>query len=261
MNGNSPWPGRLDGRLLDGRTAVITGAASENGIGKATAQLFAAHGARAAILDIDAAGATKVATVLGPRHLAVGCDVTEQSSCQRAIQTVLQAFGAIDILVNNAAVSKGTRILDVTQEEYDVVQAINLRGNFFMSQEVIRGMRSRRSGNIVCLASVAGQRGGGLYGSAHYAASKAGVIGLAKAMARELAGDGVRVNVVSPSLIRTDSSPDDSPERRASFEKDVPMGRSGTVWDVAGAVLFAASDLSGYTTGATIDVNGGFHIH
>ena len=108
---------------------------------------------------------------------------------------------------------------------------------------------------------MAGQRGGGLYGSAHYAASKAGAIGLGKALGRELAADNIRVNVVSPSLIRTDGSPNDSAERRAQFEKDVPLRRSGTVWEVAGAILFAASDLSGYCTGATIDVNGGFHIH
>jgi NAD(P)-dependent dehydrogenase (short-subunit alcohol dehydrogenase family) len=108
---------------------------------------------------------------------------------------------------------------------------------------------------------VAGQRGGGLYGSTHYAASKAGVIGLAQGMARELASSNILVNVVSPSLIATDGSPNDSPERRAAFEKGVPLQRSGTAREVAGAVLFLASDLAGYVTGAVLDVNGGFHIH
>ena len=252
---------RLSGQLLDGRAVVITGAASAAGIGRATAKLFAAHGARVAVLDIDGAGAKKTASEIGPQHIGLACDVTQRDSCATAVEQVLRAFGTIAILVNNAAVARGTRIADVTQEEYDEVHAINVRGTFFMSQLVLPTMRVARSGNIVCLASVAGQRGGGLYGSAHYAASKGGVIGLGKAMARELAPDGIRVNIVSPSLIKTDGSPNDSPERRAAFEKEIPMGRSGSVWDVAGAILFAASDLSGYTTGATIDVNGGFHIH
>jgi NAD(P)-dependent dehydrogenase (short-subunit alcohol dehydrogenase family) len=252
---------RLSGRLLDGRTAIITGAGSVNGIGRATAQLFAAHGARVAVLDIEGKGAEETANLLGPQHLGLRCDVTQRPSCAAAVDEIVRAFGKVDILVNNAAVSRGTRIMDVTPEEYDEVQAINVRGTFFMSQVVLPTMRAAHSGNIVCLSSVAGQRGGGLYGSAHYAASKGGVIALGKAMARELAPDGIRVNVVSPSLIKTDGSPNDSAERRAQFEKDVPMGRSGSVWDVAGAILFTASDLSGYTTGATIDVNGGFHIH
>ncbi len=261
MNDSQPWSGTLSGRLLEGRTAVITGGASVNGIGRATAQLFAAHGARVAILDIDGRGAAAVAESLGSMHLGIACDVTSRENCATAIQHVSQTFPMIDVLINNAALSKGTRILDVTDAEYDAVMDVNLRGTFMISQEVLPGMRARQSGTIVCLSSVAGQRGGGLYGSAHYAASKAAVIGLAKGMARELAPEGIRVNVVSPSLIKTDSSPSDSPERRAAFEKDVPMRRSGTVWEVAGTVLFAASDLSGYVTGATIDVNGGFHIH
>ena len=251
---------RLSGQLLQGRNIVITGAGSANGIGRATAKLFAAHGARIAALDIDEGGALETAALIGSEHLGLACDVASEDRCHSAIDSVLRTFGRIDVLVNNAAIAKGTRIADVTPSEYDLVHDINLRGTFFMSQAVLPSMRAARSGNIVCLASVAGQRGGGLYGSAHYAASKGGVIGLSKAMARELAPDGIRVNTVSPSLIKTDGSPNDSPERRAQFEKDIPLGRSGTVWEVAGAILFVVSDLSGYVTGATIDVNGGFHM-
>jgi NAD(P)-dependent dehydrogenase (short-subunit alcohol dehydrogenase family) len=258
---SNEWGGlRLSGLLLEGRTVIITGAGSVNGIGRATAKLFAAHGARVAALDIDAKGAKETAALIGTDHLGLACDVTQRDSCAAAVDTVLKTFGKIDVLINNAAIARGTRIADVTAEEYEMVQAINVRGTFVMSQLVLAPMRAAGSGNIVCLSSVAGQRGGGLYGSAHYAASKGGVIGLGKAMARELAPDGIRVNIVSPSLIKTDGSPDDSPERRAAFEKDIPLRRSGTIWEVAGAILFAASDLSGYITGATIDVNGGFYM-
>lgn len=262
MANAAEWhPLRLNGRLLEHRIAIITGGASERGIGKATAKLFSAHGARVALLDLESRQISAALKEIPGDHLGIECDVTAKEQCQKAIDTALKTFERIDILVNNAAVSKGSRIMDTTLAEYDLVQNVNVKGSFLMSQAVIPHMRAQHSGNIVCLASVAGQRGGGLYGSAHYAASKAGVIGLGKALARELAEDGIRVNVVSPSLIKTDSSPGDSPERRARFEKDVPMGRSGNIWEVAGAILFAASDLSGYITGATIDVNGGFHIH
>lgn len=260
MADDRPWPGQLDGPLLDGRTALITGAGSVNGIGRATARLFARHGARVAVSDIDADGAQAVADEIGPGHLGLTCDVTDRESCEHATNAALSAFGSVDILINNVGFTKGTRIMDVEGAEFDLLHAINVRSMMFMSQAAIPSMRRRRSGTIVCLASVAGQRGGGLYGSSHYAASKAGVIGLGKALARELAADGIRVNIVSPSLIKTDGSPGDSEEVRGRFEKDVPMVRSGTVWEVAGAILFAASDLSGYMTGATIDVNGGFYM-
>ncbi len=254
------YEGILHGRLLEGRAAIITGAASVNGIGRVTAKLFALHGARVAILDLDADGAARVADELGEGHIGLACNVTDKATCESAVARVLEAFGTVDVLVNNAALAKGTRVMDVGEAEFDLLHDINVKGTLFMSQAVIPTMRARGSGAIVCLASVAGQRGGGLYGSAHYAASKAGVIGLAKGMARELAPDGIRVNTVSPSLIKTNSSPDDSPERRRSFEQDVPIRRSGNVWEVAGTILFAASDLSGYLAGATINVNGGFHM-
>jgi NAD(P)-dependent dehydrogenase (short-subunit alcohol dehydrogenase family) len=252
---------RRAGELLAGRTAVISGGASRRGIGKATAELFAAHGARTAILDLDREACEEVAAEVGGGSIGIGCDIRDKGACAEAIERVVDAFGRVDVLVNNAGVGSGTPILDITPEEFDRVHAVNVRGTLFLSQAVIPVMQSRGRGRIVCLASVAGQRGGGLYGSTHYAASKAGVIGLAQGMARELASSNILVNVVSPSLIATDGSPNDSPERRAAFEKGVPLQRSGTAREVAGAVLFLASDLAGYVTGAVLDVNGGFHIH
>jgi NAD(P)-dependent dehydrogenase (short-subunit alcohol dehydrogenase family) len=252
---------RLGGKLLSGKSVIVTGASSERGIGKATATLFVQHGAHPAILDLDQGTCDGAAAEVGGGCLGIACDVRDRTACENAVRQVVDTFGSVDILVNNAAISRGTRIMDVTPEEYEHVHAVNVRGTFFMSQAVIPHMRARGSGNIICLSSVAGQRGGGLYGSSHYAASKAAVLGLAKAMARELAPDNIRVNAVSPSLINTDGSPHDSPERRAVFEKEVPLRRSGTVREVAGTILYLASDLSAYVTGATIDVNGGFHIH
>ena len=252
---------RRTGELLAGRTAIISGGASRRGIGKATAELFAAHGARTAILDLDPRACEAVAEEIGGGSIGIGCDIRDHAACAAAVERVADTFGGLDILVNNAGVGSGAPILEITPEEFDRVHAVNVRGTFFLSQAAIPVMQSRGGGRIVCLASVAGQRGGGLYGSTHYAASKAGVIGLAQGMARELAPSNILVNVVSPSLIATDGSPNDSPERRSAFEKGVPLRRSGTAREVAGAILFLASDLSGYVTGAVLDVNGGFHIH
>src|ERR1700676_1598255 len=134
---------RLSGRLLEGRSVVITGAGSPNGIGRATAKLFAAHGARVASLDIDEQGAQETAGDIGEQHIGLRCDITEQASCASAIDQVMSIFGRVDVLINNAAVARGTRIADVSLEEYDAVQAINMRGTFLMSQLVLPSMRAR----------------------------------------------------------------------------------------------------------------------
>lgn len=268
----------LTGRLLEGRQVVITGAASEGGIGQATAKLFVEHGARPAILDMDQAASEAMAERVGGGAIGIQCDITKKIDCDNAVARTLKEFGRIDILINNAGITHSTRIMDATPEDFDLLQAVNVRGGFFMSQAVIPHMRERGSGNIVFLSSVAGQRGGGLYGSTHYAASKAAVLGMAKALGRELAEEGIRVNAVAPSLIKTDVSamtkfypPNafstqgtkvvDSAEKRGGFEQGVPMKRSGNIWEVAGAILFLASDLSSYMTGTNVDVNGGFHIY
>ena len=268
----------LSGQLLKGKKVVITGAASEEGIGQATARLFVEHGARPAILDMDREASEAMAKKVGGNSIGLTCDVSRKQDCEDAIAAVVEEFGHIDVLVNNAGITHSSRIMDAAQEDFDLLHAVNVRGGFFMSQAVIPHMRKRAQGVIVFLSSVAGQRGGGLYGSSHYSASKAAVLGLAKALGRELAEDGIRVNSVAPSLIKTDvdamtrfypssafstqgSKVTDSAEKRGTFEQGVPMRRSGNIWEVAGAILFLASDLSSYMTGATIDVNGGFHIH
>ena len=248
--------------LLSGKTAVISGAASPRGIGLATARLFARHGARVAILDLDEAVATNAAAELGPEHRGFACDVTDRPSCEAAARRVLEAFGQVDILLNNAGVTQPVKIMEITAEDWDRILDVNLRGVLYLSQAFIPHMRERRQGSIVCMSSVSAQRGGGIFGGPHYSAAKAGVLGLAKSMARELGPDGIRVNCVTPGLIQTDITGGKlTDEMRRDILKGIPLNRLGEAKDVAGAYLFLASDLSSYITGAVIDVNGGMLIH
>lgn len=248
--------------LLSGKIAVISGAASPRGIGMATARLFAEHGARVAILDLDQAASEAAAAALGEEHRGFVCDVTKKDATRRAADAVLQAFGQIDVLVNNAGVTQPVKIMDIRPENYDFVLDVSLRGTLYLSQAFIPHMRERRTGSIACTSSVSAQRGGGIFGGPHYSAAKAGVLGLAKAMARELGPDGIRVNSVTPGLIQTDITGDKlTTEMRADIIKGIPLSRLGDARDVAGAFLFLASDLSAYITGTTIDVNGGMLIH
>jgi NAD(P)-dependent dehydrogenase (short-subunit alcohol dehydrogenase family) len=248
--------------LLEGKTAAISGAASLRGIGLATAKLFARHGARVAILDIDAAAAHSAAAELGPEHLGVACDVADKASCVAAAATVLAAFGHLDILINNAGVTQPVKTLEIDERSWNRILDINTKGVLFLSQAFLPSMQARRRGSIACMSSVSAQRGGGIFGGPHYSAAKAGVLGLAKAMAREFGPDGIRVNCITPGLIQTDITEGKLTDAmRADIIKGIPLGRLGDASDVAGCYLFLASDLSAYVTGAVIDVNGGMLIH
>ncbi|MCJ2025990.1 SDR family NAD(P)-dependent oxidoreductase [Methylobacterium sp. J-067] len=249
-------------KLLEDKVCLITGAASARGIGKATAKLFAAHGARIVILDLDAGQAEEAARDIGAGHLGLACNVTDKAACQAAAEEATARFGRIDVLVNNAGITQPLKIMEIGPENYDAVTDVNLRGTLYMSQAVIPGMRAQQSGSIVCMSSVSAQRGGGIFGGPHYSAAKGGVLGLQKAMARELGPDGVRVNSVTPGLIQTDITGGKlTPELKVEIAKGIPLARLGVADDVANACLFLASDLSSYITGAVIDVNGGMLIH
>jgi len=252
--------------LLRGKTAIISGAASPRGIGLATARRFAAEGARVAILDIDGGAAQAAAKTIdhgsGEPHLGLSCNVADQASCGKAVEAVIGAFGQIDILINNAGITQPVKFLDITPTDWDRIQDVNLKGILFLSQAVIPHMRKRKAGSIACMSSVSAQRGGGIFGGPHYSAAKAGVLGLAKAMAREFGGDGIRVNCVTPGLIGTDiTSGKLTDDMKAKILEGIPLGRLGDANDVAGIYTFLASDLSAYVTGAVIDVNGGMLIH
>ncbi len=248
--------------LLDGRFAIVTGAASPRGLGLATARLFAEHGATVAILDLDAAQAEAAARELGEGHVGLACDVTEEAACEAAVGGLTRRWGRVDVLVNNAGITQPLKVMEIGPEDYDAVLDVNLRGTLHMSQAVIPGMVDRRSGSIVNLSSVSAQRGGGIFGGPHYAAAKAGILGLTKAMARELAPANVRVNAICPGFIATDITAGKlTPEMREAILAGIPMGRVGEAADVAGCALFLASDLSAYCTGTELDVNGGSLIH
>ena len=248
--------------MLKDKVAIVTGAASLRGIGWATARCFADEGARVALLDLDADAAGKAAGEIGPEHRGYACDVRDAARCQAVARRILDDLGQIDILVNNAGVSQRHRLLDSTQEDYDIVMDSSVRGAYNMSRAVVPHMRSRRSGAIVCMGSVAAQRGGGVLGGPHYSAAKGAVQAFAKAMARELAPDGIRANAVAPGMVETDllvGKIDDEGKRKVA--ESTPLGRLAVPMDIANACLFLASDLSSYVTGIVLDVNGGLHIH
>jgi NAD(P)-dependent dehydrogenase (short-subunit alcohol dehydrogenase family) len=231
--------------LLTDKVAVITGGAGLNGLGFATAKMMAAHGARVAILDLDRADPQGAAARLGPDHVGIVADVTDKVACERAAHAVLAACGRIDILVNNAGITQPRKVADITAADYDAVLDVSLRGTLYMSQAVLPSMRAQKSGSIVCISSVSAQRGGGILGGPHYSAAKAGVLGLARAIAREAGIDGVRVNCVTPGLIATDINKGLIPEdRMKGILEQIPLNRIGEPSDVAGCVVFLASDLS-----------------
>ncbi|MEX3812941.1 SDR family NAD(P)-dependent oxidoreductase [Paraburkholderia sp. BR13439] len=248
--------------LLENRTIIVTGAASPRGIGKATARALAAQGASVVILDLRREDAQSAAAELGARHLGLACDVTDKDACIAAARETLQRFGRIDGLVNNAGITQPVRTLEIGGKDFDAIVDVNLRGTLYMSQAVLPAMKEQNGGSIVCMSSVSAQRGGGIFGGPHYSAAKAGVLGLAKAMAREFGANHIRVNSITPGLIHTDITGDKlTPAMREDIIKGIPLGRLGDAADVANACLFLLSDLSSYLTGITLDVNGGMLIH
>lgn len=248
--------------LLKDKVAVITGGAGINGLGYATARMMAAQGARVVILDLGRADPAAAAARLGAGHLGLVADVTDKAQCEAATAAVLKAFGRIDVLVNNAGITQPVKTLEITGADYDRILDVSLRGTLYMSQAAIPAMRTHKSGSIVCISSVSAQRGGGIFGGPHYSAAKAGVLGLAKAMAREFGIDGIRVNCITPGLIETDITAGKlSDEKKAEINATIPLARLGRADDVAGACVYLASDLSAYCTGITLDVNGGMLIH
>lgn len=247
-----------------GKVVLVTGAGSERGIGRATALAFATEGAMVVVTDVDAAGVERVARELGEHSQALGevADVRSKAEMERVVARAVARFGGLDILVNNAGLTRPTKFLEISEEEYDLVVDVNLKGMFMTTQAAVPVMLKRGKGAIVSLSSVSGQRGGGVFGTSHYAAAKAGMAGLTRALARELSPQGIRVNCVAPSLIDTDIFGGQvSEERKKELGETTLVGRVGQVSDVVNGILFLADDASEYLTGITLDINGGSHLH
>jgi NAD(P)-dependent dehydrogenase (short-subunit alcohol dehydrogenase family) len=255
--------------LLENKVCVITGAASLRSIGYATAAMFAAHGAKMVLLDVvmnDKAITEikkNIADEIGvaPEIVFIQCDIRTAADCDRAIEKAIATFGTIDCLVHCAGIVKAGGMLSITEEEYENIMDVNLKGTFNICKSVLKIFAEKNSGVIVNVASLAAQRGGGLVGGTHYAASKGGVISLTRSIAREFAPLGIRANVICPAMIETNMLDGLNDAQLSHVIDAIPMKRAGKTIELAGTCLFLASELSGYITGATIDVNGGSHIH
>ena len=241
---------------LSGRNALVTG--STRGIGHAIASTLAGAGARVAIVGRDEARAEAVAAALGQGAQGFACDVADLAQVSALIRDVEQAFGGIDILVNNAGVTRDNLMLRLKDDDWNAVIDANLRGAFATIRAATRGMMKRRWGRIINIASVVGLTGN--KGQTNYAASKAGLIGLTKSVAKEFASRGILANVVAPGFIDTEMTAAMTPEARAGISQQIPLERLGTPGDIASVVAFLASDHAAYITGQVLVVDGGLSM-
>lgn len=256
--------------LFKGKVSIVVGAGSDRGIGFACAELIAREGGQVAMVDVamtpDAIAALEAtlrsrvpdaAEVIG-----LPCDIASAASCAAVIEQTLARFGRIDSLINCAGIVQSKPLLEISETDLDRILTINLKGAFNVCRSVLPTFIAQGDGAIVNVASVAAQRGGGLVGGADYAASKGGVMSLTRSIAREFGPSGVRANIVCPSMTQTGMLDGNlTAEKYDAIVAGIPLRRAGRAEDVAGACVYLASDLAAYVTGATIDVNGGSHIH
>ncbi|MCY7378756.1 MAG: 3-oxoacyl-[acyl-carrier-protein] reductase [Gemmatimonadaceae bacterium] len=238
---------------LSGRTALVTG--STRGIGRAIAESLAGAGARVAVVGRDLGKAAEAAAAIGATAQGFAADVGDPASIVALVDGVEKAFGQIDVLVNNAGLTRDNILFRIKDDDWDTVLDANLRGAFLAIRAASRGMIKRRWGRIINIASIVGITGN--KGQANYAASKAGLIGLTKSVAKELGSRNVLVNAVAPGFIETDMTAAMTPDARAALSGQIPLERLGSPRDIAGVVTFLASDYASYITGQTLVVDGG----
>jgi 3-oxoacyl-[acyl-carrier protein] reductase len=238
---------------LGGKVAMVTG--STRGIGRGIAEALHAAGASVAVLGRSAEQAADAAAAFGERARGFACDVTQPESIRAAVTAIEASLGPVDILVNNAGVTRDNLLVRLSELEWDEVLSANLRGAFVATQAVLKGMMKRRAGRIINITSVVGITGN--KGQANYAASKAGLIGFTKSVAKEYAGRGILANCIAPGYIVTDMTAALPEAAQAALLEAIPLGRLGSPADIAGAVLFLASDLGSYVTGQVLVVDGG----
>ena len=244
--------------LLVGRTAVITGGA--RGLGYAVDERFIAEGARVVLGDVNAEATRAAAETLGGPVFArpFVCDVTSGAEVDSLVAAAVEAFGSLDIMVNNAGITRDATLRTMTEQQFDEVIAVHVKGSWNGTRAAAAIMREQRSGAIINMSSISGKVG--LIGQTNYSAAKAGIVGLTKAAAKELAHLGVRVNAIAPGLIRS-AMTEAMPQRIWDAKlAEIPMGRAGEPAEVAAVALFLASDLSSYMTGTVLEVTGGRHL-
>lgn len=240
--------------LLQGKSGIITGAA--RGMGRAACELFVCKGAHVVCADVDRNGAEEVAKSLGASAIATSLDISSRESCTAAVKATVDAFGAVDFLVNFGGVWDGRNISEIEDTHWDHVLDVNLKGVFQICQAVTPVMIKQKAGRMVLIGSVAARVGGEM-GGPHYAASKGGVISLSRAFARRLGTHNINVNTINPGPVESDMTANWSAEVKAKLTQVTPLGRIGQPVDIARVALFLVSDLSGWVTGQTIEVNGG----
>lgn len=239
--------------LVQGKTAIVTGAAQ--GIGLEIARVLLQHGASVVVADLDARAAAAAAASLGDRALGVGADVTDESDVDSLVASTVRRFGRLDIMVNNAGITRDASLKTMTVGNFDAVITVHLRGTWLGVRAAAAVMREQKAGSIINISSLSGKSGNP--GQTNYSAAKAGIVGLTKASAKELAHHNIRVNSVQPGLIRTAMTEAMPPDVFAEREAAIPMKRAGRPREVADVVLFLASELSSYMTGGVLEVGGG----
>ncbi len=243
--------------MLDGKVAVVTGGA--RGIGLAIAGRLSAEGASIAVADLDAAAASEAAAGLPRRAIGVACDVTDPEAVQDLVGEAQEQLGGLDIMVNNAGITRDATMKKMSLEDFDTVIAVHMRGTWLGTKAASLAMREQgTAGTIVNISSISGKVGNA--GQTNYSAAKAGIVGMTKAAAKELGHTGIRVNAIQPGLIKSAMTAKMPADIFAAREKEIPLGRAGEPEDVANAALFLASDLAAYITGIVIEVGGGRHI-
>jgi len=243
---------------LDGKVALVTGAS--RGIGRAIAARLAEQGALvvAAARGDHAAGSTEALAAKGLRAEAMTLDVTDSAAVEKAPGEIVRRHGRLDVVVSNAGITRDQLLLRMKREEWDAILATNLTASFLLAQAAMRPMLKQRSGRLIVIGSVVGQMGNA--GQTNYAAAKAGLIGFSKALAREVGSRGITVNVIAPGMIETDMTRAMAEQAQVDWASQIPLGRLGSVDDVAAAVCFLASDEAAYITGHVLAVNGGMYM-
>ena len=245
------------------QVVLVTGAGSPKGIGRTIAQTFGKQGAKVVICDINQAGCdanVEEMKKMGIEAAGYAANLTDPDAVKELVNKIVEKYGRIDVLVNNAGISQKVTVADMTLDDIKRIFSVNMFGLFLITQAVCEVMKKQKYGRIVHLSSVSGKRGGGVFGGAHYSASKAAVLGFSKNLAREVSQYGITTNCVCPGLINTEIWKSMPKDQADAVIAGIPMGRPGETQEVANAIVFLASKEASYITGEEIDINGGSHM-